>query len=692
MSKDSNSSTPGTTLPTPPQAEKRPRVRELHGVEWEDPYAWLEDRENPEVLHHLEAENAYTEAVLAPTEEFQQKLYEEMVGRIQETDQGVPVRIDEYFYYTRTEEGLQYPIYCRKHGSLDAEEQVLLDLNTLAEEHEYLKLGVYEVSPDHRLLAWSLDVKGSERFVLYIRNLESGEELADEVENTARSLEWDSDSRAVYYVTLDEARRPHIAWRHTLGEAVKEDQKVYEEEDERFFLSLFKTRSRRFIGMQLGSHTTAEMRYLDTQNSEAGWKVLAPRRQDVEIYFDHRGDEFYILSNRDARNFRLLRTAIDQPEEEHWEEVVPHREDETLDGLHLFQDHMVLAVRSGGLRNLRIHQFSSGEWYDLEHDEPVFTAGMGSNPMFDAPELRFVYTSLLTPSSVYDHEWTTRRRELRKRIEVLGDFDPADYRSERLWVEAKDGVRIPVSLMMRHDRPSGGPLLLYGYGSYGHSIDPTFSSVRLSLVDRGMAFAIAHIRGGGEMGRGWYETAKLENKERTFDDFIAVAEHLVEEGYTTSEGLVIRGGSAGGLLIGAVINSRPDLFAAALAEVPFVDVLNTMLDPELPLTVIEYEEWGNPEEARWFEVIRAYSPYENVGPKDYPHLLITAGLNDPRVQYFEPAKWTARLREHTTGGDLLLFKVAMGSGHGGASGRYDYLKEEATKQAFVLEVLGLRES
>jgi oligopeptidase B len=676
---------------SPPVAPQVPHVVHLHGQEIEDPYAWLRDRDNPDVISYLEAENTYTEAVMASTASLQESLYEEMVGRIRETDHSVPVQVDGFFYYSRTEEGKQYAIFCRKKGDLETSEEVLLDLNQLAEGKSYLRLGAFEVSPDHRYLAYSLDDDGSEHFTLRILDLERSDLLAEEICGTSRSVEWDNDSRTLFYVTLDAMRRPSIVFRHCLGEDPSQDEEILHEADERFFVSMFKTRSRRFLGINLGSHTTSEVRYLDTENRQAGWRLLAPRQQDVEIYLDHHGEHFYLLTNQEARNFRLLKTPVNTPGRPFWEEVIAHREDEKLDAVNLFSSYMVVSLRSAGLRNLRICHLPSGEWHELEHDEAVYTVWCGENPMFETTELRFIYTSLVTPRSVYDYDLEKRGRVLRKQDEVLGSFDPTDYKSERLWVASSNGVEVPVSLVHRRDVDSKGrrPLLLYGYGSYGHSIDPTFSSARLSLLDRGFTFAIAHVRGGGEMGRAWYENGKLKHKGNTFTDFIAVADHLVAEGYTTPRQLVIRGGSAGGLLMGAVLNARPELFGAVLAEVPFVDVLHTMLDPSLPLTVIEYEEWGNPEERPWFEVIRAYSPYENVRAASYPHLLITAGLHDPRVQYFEPAKWTARLRSRKTDDHRLLLRTSMASGHSGASGRYDYLREEAFKLAFVLDVLGV---
>lgn len=681
------------TLPVPPVASSNLQVTRIHDVELADPYAWMRERESPEVLAHLEAENAYTERIMAHTEKLREALYREMVGRIQETDQTVPVRIDDHFYYSRTVEGLQYPIHCRKVGSLEAPEEVLLDLNELAEGKDYLRLGVFEVSPDHRLLAYSLDHDGSERHTLRVLDLESREELPEVIENTGRSLEWAEDSRSFYYSTLDETRRPDKALHHRLGDDPSADEVVYHEADGRFFLSLFKTRSRRFLGIDLSSHTTSEVRYFDQENPEAGWRLLAPRRQDVEMTFDHHSDFLYVLTNEEARNFRLMRVPIATPERERWEEVVPHREEVKLDGVDLFRRHLVLTLRSGGLRRLRIRDLESGEEHEVAFDDPAYTVHLQGNPEHDTGVVRFAYTSLVTPLSVYDYDMASRERTLRKRTEVLGGYDPERYRCERIEATAADGVRVPMSLVYRRGlrRDGTNPALLYGYGSYGVSSEPRFSSTRLSLIDRGFVFAIAHVRGGGELGRGWYEDGKLLAKRNTFGDFVAAAERLIADGYTAPSRLAIRGGSAGGLLIGAVLNQRPELFAAAVAEVPFVDVVNTMLDPSIPLTVIEYEEWGNPEEKDFFDYIRSYSPYDNVGEREYPHLLITGGLHDPRVQYWEPTKWAARLRERKTDGNRVLLKIDLGSGHAGASGRYDALREEAFKQAFLLDILEVGE-
>ena len=682
--------TPTETVLEPPVAPRRPHRTEVHGRQLDDDYGWLRERQQPEVIDYLEAENRYTAAMMEGTVGLQETLYEEMVGRLRETDQSVPVPIDGYEYYARTVEGLQYPIFCRRQGGEEAPEEVLLDVNALAEGQRYMRLGVHAVSPDHRLMAYSTDVDGSESYRLQVLDLNTREFLVDTIESSGKGFVWSNDSRSFYYTTLDSLRRPFRLHHHILGTDPAQDRLVFEETDERFFLSVYKTLSRRFLCVVLGSHTTSEVHYLDFEADDATFHCLMPRRQGIEMSLGHRADELFILSNEDAPNFRLLKAPVDDPRPETWREVIPHRDDVKLEGMDLFRQHLVVYLRCQGLRNIRIFDFVEVAWHDLELDEPVYSSWGQDNRQFDSTILRFGYTSLVTPATTYDYDMKTRQRRLLKQVEVLGGYDPDRFQCERLWVEAADGAKIPVSLVHRKGLEGEGPrpLLLYGYGSYGNSMDPYFASTRLGLLERGFSYAIAHVRGGGEMGRPWYDDGKLFAKRHTFDDFIAVAEALIHRGYTRSEELVIRGGSAGGLLIGAVINQRPDLAAAAIAEVPFVDIINTMLDPSLPLTVIEYEEWGNPQHKDAFDYILGYSPYDNVKPQAYPHLLVTAGLNDPRVQYWEPAKWVAKLRSCKTDDRWLLLRTNMDSGHGGASGRYDVLREEAFKQAFVLTVVG----
>ncbi len=711
-------------LAAPPAAHRDPQTRVIHGTELVDPYHWLREKDAPRVRAHLEAENAYTARVMRHTEPLEEELYRRLVERLQETDASVPVRIDDYWYYRRTVAGQQYSIRCRKRGSLEAPEEVLLDLNTLGEGSpgggqtghfpgggqtghfpgggqtghfpgggqtgHFQALGAFALSPDHRLLAYSLNDDGSERYTLRVLDLESGKPVGEAIGNTSPSVAWANDSRTFFYVVRDAARRPFQAYRHVLGRPITDDELVFHETDERFFVSLSKTRSRRFIVLGAESNVTTEIHVLDADHP-ADFRPLIERCQGVEVDVDHRPGAFYVLTNRDAVNFKLMKmpdgaqTEDSAPED--WQEVIRHRRDVQLEAVDCFRGHLVVRLRRAGLRQLRIVDLETGEEHEIAFDEPAYTVAAEDNPEFDSQVLRFAYSSLVTPRSVFDYHMATRRRQLKKRTQVLGGFASERYASERIEARAADGARIPISLVYARglERDGSSPALLTAYGSYGTCNEPRFVASRLNLLERGFVVAIAHVRGGGELGRTWYQDGKLLAKKNTFSDFIAVAEHLISAGYTSSERLAIRGGSAGGMLIGAVLNQRPELFAAAIADVPFVDVLNTMLDHSMPLTVTELEEWGDPRDQRFFEYMRDYSPYDNVAEVRYPHLLITAGLNDPRVQYWEPAKWTARLRELGQGDRRLLLKVDLDSGHGGASGRYDSLRQEAFRQAFLLD-------
>jgi len=677
----------------PPIAEIIPKIDTLHGEKRIDNYFWLRERENPEVIKYIKAENKYTEAMTKHTEKFQERLYKELLSRIKETDLSVPEKIDDYYYYSRTEEGKQYRIHCRKKRSMDAEEEILLDENALAEGHEYFQIGVYEVSPDHQLLAYSTDTAGSETYTLYVKDLSTGDLLKDEIANTYYSVEWANDNKTIFYSVLDDAKRPYKLYRHKLGTDPSEDVLIYHEKDEAFFLSLYKTKSKSYLILKLGSNTTSEVHYLKADSPEGSFQVIHPRQHKMEYKVDHHGDRFFIVTNDDAKNFKLMETPVETPSKDNWKEVIPHRDSVKIDGVEAFKDHLVVYEREDGLKKIRVADMATDQLHYVDFPEPVYTFRPGWNPDFNTSLLRFHYASLVTPSSVFDYDMNTRSRELKKQEEVLGGYDPSLYQSARVFAEAPDGTRIPISLVYRKGLAKDGenPLFLYGYGSYGSSSDPGFSSNRLSLLDRGFIFAIAHIRGGEEMGRYWYEQGKLLNKKNTFTDFIACAEHLIAEKYTSSDKLAIYGGSAGGLLMGAVTNMRPDLFKVVIAKVPFVDVINTMLDSSIPLTAIEHEEWGNPGEKEFYDYMKSYSPYDNVEPKDYPNILATAGLNDPRVQYWEPAKWTAKLRTMKTDNNLLLLKTNMGAGHGGASGRYDYLKEIAFEYALIFDILGIKE-
>ena len=692
---------PQADLP-PPVAPVQPVTHRNHGDARVDHYYWLRERDNPAVLAYLEAENQYTEAMLAHTEALQDSLYEEMKNRIKETDESVPVAHGGYFYYHREEEGKQYRIYCRKKGSLDADEQVLIDLNAEAEGRDYLRMGNFAVSPDHSLLAFALDTDGSETYTLRVKDLETGNLLPDRIENTYYGLEWGKDNRTLFYTTLDPALRPYKLHRHRLGDADTDDDVVYHEEDERYFLRLYKAKSERFIFFALGSAVTTEVYAIDAEDPGGQPLLIQSRVQDMEYFVTHHcsrsGEErFLILTNWEAENFRVMAAPVDAPARENWQELIPHSAEVMLDYIEPFQDFLVVWERESGLTHIRIQDLRTGTFFAgkdgpshrVEQLEPVYTVSQGQNPEFASQVLRYRYTSLVSPPTVFDYEMENRDRTLRKQDEVNG-YDPTAFTTERIWAAAPDGVRVPVSLVSPADMEKDGqnPCLLIGYGSYGMSYDPSFSSNLVSLLQRGFVVAFAHIRGGGEMGRQWKEDGKYLRKKNTFTDFIACAETLLERKYTSPQRLTISGRSAGGLLMGAVTNMRPDLFAGVVAGVPFVDVVNTMLDASIPLTVIEWEEWGNPDDPAYYRYMMSYSPYDNVEAKDYPAILATAGLNDPRVQYWEPAKWVAKLRACKTDDNPLLLKTEMGAGHFSKSGRYDYLEEVALEYAFILDTTG----
>ena len=676
-----------------PVARIVPRVETVHGETRVDDYFWLRDRNNPEVLDYLNAENRYTRAAMQHTEALQERLFQEMRGRIKETDLSVPEQIDNYFYYSRTEIGGQYPILCRRQGSLEGPEEILLDQNPLASEHRYFRLGASEVSPDHRLLAYSVDTSGAEEFTLHIKDLTTGKLLPDRIERTAHGVAWANDSRTLFYTVLDQARRPCRLFRHRVGTDSSEDPLVYFEPDASFFLDVGRTRSRRYVLLDLSSHSTSEVRFVSADRPEEPFELVEPRRAGVEYNVTHHGDRFFIVTNDSAPNFRLMQAPVTSPSREHWTPVLPYRPEVKVDSADAFRHHLVVYEREAGLRQIRVLDLAAGAHHLIPFPEPVYTVRAHDNPEFDTTLLRFTYTSLVTPNSVVEYDLAVRSWTVRKQTEVRG-YDPSLYRSERRFATAPDGAQVPISLVYRIPLDFNGcrPLHLSGYGAYGLSYDPVFSSNSLSLLDRGFVVAVAHVRGGDELGRAWYDGGRLLRKRSSFTDFIAAAEYLVAEGFTSSDRLVINGGSAGGLLMGAVTNLRPELFRVVLAEVPFVDVVNTMLDATLPLTVIEYDEWGNPNDPAAYSYIRSYSPYDNIESKDYPHMLVTGGLNDPRVAYWEPAKWTAKLRAKKTDHNRLLLHTNMGAGHGGASGRYDFLREVAFKYAFMLDVLGLSDA
>jgi oligopeptidase B len=672
--------------PEPPFAPERPRTLEAHGDRRVDPYYWLRERDNPEVISYLEAENSYADAVMAPTLPLQERLYREIVGRVQQTDTSAPALFKGWWSYTRTVEGLDYEIYCRRSGSMESTEEVVLDANELAKGHEYFDLGYVERSPDERLVAYAADLDGSERHELRFRDLATGADLEDVIPGVYYGSAWSADSRTFFYVMPDAAVRPFQVWRHVLGTPTTDDVLVIQEDDERFELTVELTKSERYVLVTSTSQVTSETRFLPSDQPESELRMVEPRRHGIEYWIDHQGDRFLILTNDGARNFRLMAAPLSSPGRASWTEVVPERHGVRLNYTDAFAGHVVLGQRSDGLQRLEVLDCATGVLHVVEQPDTAYTAFPGSDPNYDSSVMRFFYTSLTAPFSAVDYDMSTRRRTVVKEQPVPG-YDRDAYMTERLWAAAPDGVRVPMSIVYKRGlrRDGSSPALLNGYGAYELSSDPMFDPVRLSLLDRGFVFAIAHVRGGGEMGREWYEDGKFLRKTNTFSDFIACAERLVELGYTSPRRLAIRGRSAGGLLIGAVLNMQPNLFACAVAQVPFVDALTTMLDDKLPLTVNEFDEWGNPAEADFYRYIKAYSPYDNVRPAEYPALLVTTGLNDPRVSYWEPAKWVAKLRSLNRSDNVLLLKTQMVVGHSGPSGRYESWREDAFITAFVLE-------
>ena len=691
--------TPGEAELAPPQPERRPHPLVTHGDERLDEWYWLRDKDDPDVIAHLEAENAYTQARLAHLAQLRAELFEEIKSRIQETDSSAPVHKGDWWYYARMVEGCQYGIRCRKpfdpagpqspsdEHSISGDEVVMLDENLEAGEREFFEVGSTSVSPDGWILAWAADTEGNEHYTLRFRDLRTGEDLPDQIPDTYYGLAWANDNLTIFYVTLDSAERPYRVWRHRLGTPPSEDVLVYEEPDERFHLQVGRLRSGAFVGIAAHSSVTTETRLIPTDDPEADPRIVQPRRQGIEYSIDHGGDHLWIVTNDGAVDFRLVRAPLSDSGSQNWEEVLPELPGTRLLGAAVFATHVVVHERHEAVLRIRILDIASGAIHAIEQPEAVSTAMGDSNPEFETQTYRFVYTSMVTPRSVYDYDVSTRSSTLIKRQPVLGGYDPGDYRTARRWAVASDGTRVPISLLWKDGTAFDGtaPCLLYGYGSYESSRDPSFSTLRLPWLDRGGIFALAHVRGGGEMGRSWYEQGKLEHKANTFTDFIACAEALIDQKVTSSDRLLARGGSAGGLLMGAVANLRPELFMAIVAEVPFVDCLTTILDESLPLTVIEWEEWGNPNDPKFYEVMKSYSPYDNVTAQGYPRMLVTAGLNDPRVSYWEPAKWVAKLRSVKTDTNDVLLKTQMGAGHMGPSGRYSYWEDEAFVLAFMLD-------
>lgn len=674
-----------------PQAKKIEKTLEIHGDQRMDPYFWLNERENPEVIRYLEEENSYADLIMKDTEELQEELFEEMKSRYKKDDESLPYFFNGYWYIVRYEEGKEYPIFCRKQHSLDQPEEIIVDVNILAEGENFFEVGSVAVSPDNRLASFSADNIGRRIYTINFKDLETGEILADQIPNTTGKAVWANDNQHVFYIRKDTNLRAFQVYRHQLGTDPSEDVLIFHEEDDTFDVNVFKTKSLKYIFIASSSTISDEHRFIPSDDVFADWIVIQPRIDDLEYSVEHYEDEFYIITNADeATNFKIVKTRISQCSMEHWVDVIPHRENVLLEGFEIFRDYLVLEEREQGLLQIRIINEKTGESYYLPFSDPTYTAYIGINLEFDTDILRYGYTSLTQPGSTYEYNMKEKTTQLLKQQEVLGGtFSPENYISERIWADSRDGkTKIPVSLVYHKDTAKSPhtPLLLYGYGSYGHTVDASFSNVRLSLLDRGFIYAIAHIRGGEYLGREWYEEGKMLYKKNTFFDFIDAGKFLIHENYTSSKHLYAMGGSAGGLLMGAVVNFEPELFNGIVAQVPFVDVVTTMLDETIPLTTGEYDEWGNPNDREYYDYMKSYSPYDNVEAKDYPHMLITTGLHDSQVQYWEPAKWVARLRELKTDDHLLIFKTDMSAGHGGASGRFESLKEDALEYAFLLMI------
>lgn len=676
----------------PPKAKAQPTVLEKHGHVRRDYYYWLREREKPEVIEYLKAENAYTDTMMAPVKQFEESLFNEIKARIKQTDLSVPYKLDDYFYYTRYEEGKEYPIYSRKKGTLDAKEDVMIDGNKMAEGHGFFAIGSTAVSFGQDLLAFALDTVGRRFYTVRFRNLRTGEMLNDEIRATTANIAWANDNKTLFYTKQDpHTLRAYRIYRHTLGTDASQDKLIYEEKDETFGCSVFRTKSKQYI-MIASYHTLSnEYRYLDANTPEGEFKVFLPRQRDHEYSVDHFKDFFYIRTNDKAKNFQLMKTPVSDTRMLAWRNVIFHRKSVLLEDFEIFKDYLVVSERKNGLMRLRVMPWVGGGDHYIPFDEPTYFAAAGINPDFNTQILRYNYQSLTTPSSVFDYDMRAKTKTLLKQDEIVGGYDATQYQSERVHAKAKDGTLIPISLVYKRGMTKNGahPLLLYGYGSYGISTDATFASSRLSLLDRGFIYAIAHIRGGQELGREWYEDGKLLKKKNTFTDFIDCAEFLIQGRYTNPDKLFALGGSAGGLLIGAVINMAPRAFKGVIAVAPFVDVVTSMLDASIPLTTGEYDEWGNPNEKQYYDYMLSYSPYDNVQSKAYPNLLVMTGLHDSQVQYWEPAKWVAKLRAMKTDNNLLLLKTNMQAGHGGASGRFRKLREIALQYAFILRLAGI---
>ena len=681
----------------PPKADKIVKNLEIHGDVREDNYYWLNDKENAEVIDYLERENDYYEKMTAHTKDFQKALFEEMKGRIKEDDESVPYKLNGYYYITRYEKNKDYPIYTRKKGSLDAPEEILFDVNEMAEGYSYFNLNGINVSEDNKLVSFGIDTLSRRKYTIYIKNLETGEIMDENIPLTTGGATWANDNKTLFYTRKDEQTlRSNQIYKHALGTPASEDKLIYTEEDETFGTYIYKTKSKKYLVIGSYSTLTTEFRILNANTPNGEFKVFQPRERGLEYSISHYGNNFYVLTNKDnALNFKLMKTSEGKPTKENWVDMIPHRDDVLLEDIDIFKEYLVISERANGLNKIRIKRWdNSQDDYFLPFDNETYTAGTTSNPEFDTKILRYGYNSLTTPTSVIDFNMETREKEVKKETEVLGGkFNKNNYESKRVWATATDGTKIPISMVYKKGTKMDGqnPFLLYAYGSYGATIDPYFSTTRLSLLDRGFIFAIAHVRGGEYLGRQWYEDGKLLKKKNTFTDFIDASKYVISEKYTSNEHLYAMGGSAGGLLMGAIVNMAPELYNGVVASVPFVDVVTTMLDDSIPLTTGEYDEWGNPNDPEFYNYIKSYSPYDNVEAKKYPNMLVTTGLHDSQVQYWEPAKWVAKLREVKKGDNILLLQTNMDAGHGGASGRFEALKEVAMDFAFILDLEGIKE-
>ena len=678
----------------PPVAKKVKKELTIHNDTRIDNYYWLNQREDQEVLDYLNDENSYTEAVLKHTEPFQKSLFDEMKSRIKEDDQSVPYKQNGYWYITKFEEGKDYPIYTRKKGSLEADEEVMFDCNIMAEGFSYFKLGGISISTDNTLAAYAVDTVSRRQYTIYVKNLITGEIYTDKIENTSGGATWANDNKTLFYSKKDEVTlRSDKIFKHKLGAQSSEDVLIFNEEDETFNTYVYKTKSKKYLVIGSSSTLTTEYSILEADNPDGDFRIFNARTRDLEYSIAHFEDNFYVITNKDgATNFKLQKTSELATSSDNWVDVLPHRSDVLLEDIEIFKDYLVVNERENGLNQLRIISWNGKEDYYLDFENETYTALIGNNPDFDSEFLRYGYNSLTTPSSVIDYNFVTKTKTVKKEQEVLDhNFNKDNYTSERLWATARDGEKIPMSVVYRKDIKLNGsnPVLQYAYGSYGSTIDPYFSTIRLSLLDRGFIYVISHIRGSEYLGRPWYENGKLLTKKNTFTDFVDCSKFLIENKYTSNKHLYAMGGSAGGLLMGAIINMNPELYNGVIAAVPFVDVVTTMLDDSIPLTTGEYDEWGNPNDKSYYDYMKSYSPYDNIEAKAYPNLLVTTGLHDSQVQYWEPAKWVAKLRELKTDTNLLLLKTDMEAGHGGASGRFEALKEVALEYAFIFDLEGI---